>query len=101
MFQIHVDAPGQLRLEGRLDAAQSDRAAEVLWALTGPTTADCAALDYISSAGLGVLVETHKILLKQGHGLRLVNVSPRVHSVFRMARLDAIFGLAPTPGGPV
>lgn len=99
MFQIHTDAPGLLRLDGRLDASQAEHAAEVLWALTGPTTADCTALDYISSAGLGVLVEAHKRLLARGHGLRLVHVSPRVHSVFRMARLDGIFGLDPAPGG--
>jgi anti-sigma B factor antagonist len=93
MFQIHLDAPGRARLVGRLDASQSDTALDTLSALPGPLVLDCAQLDYISSAGIGALIETYKRLHKGGHRLRLENVTPRIRSVFRLANLDTVLDI--------
>lgn len=87
-FEIEVGADGTVRLSGRFDASQAERAAAALAALDGPAVADCAGLEYISSAGLSVLILTHKRLLGAGHGLRLVNLQPRVRNVLRYAGLD-------------
>lgn len=88
MFEIAVDSQGIVRLSGRFDASQTDRASEILDPLGGNLTVDCADLEYISSAGLSVLIVTHKRLMGQGAGLRLRNLRPRVRNVFAYAGLD-------------
>ena len=87
MFEIEIRDQGNILLRGRLDASEAEKAIGVLRGLPGPITADCSELDYISSAGIGVLVETHKRLLDAGKGLTLPNLSPRVKNVFMYAGL--------------
>jgi anti-sigma B factor antagonist len=48
-------------------------------------------LEYISSAGLGVLLRTQKRLLQSGGGLRLVNPSRHIRDIFRYSGFDRIF----------
>jgi anti-sigma B factor antagonist len=90
MFDIQVADGGQVKISGRLDAAQADRARDALGRLPGPVVIDCSELEYISSAGLGVLVQTFKRLNDTGSGLRLVRLTPRVRNVFTLSGLDRI-----------
>ncbi len=90
MFHVQAGGEGVVRLVGRLDAAEADGAMAALSGLEPPLTADCAELDYISSAGLGVIMETYKRLHRLGHSLRLINVPPRIRNVFRYAGLDRV-----------
>lgn len=92
-FEIQQQGDGLVKLSGRLDAAQADRAKEALGALNGPATIDLADLDYVSSAGLGVLVMTYKRLLDLGHPLRITNLKPRIRSIFVYAGLDKVLRL--------
>jgi stage II sporulation protein AA (anti-sigma F factor antagonist) len=94
MFEIRVAPDGQVFVSGRLDAAESEHARTVFRGLSRPTTVDCAALDYISSAGIAVIIEAYKRLSGGGHALRLVNVTPRVKNVFVYAGLDKLLGIA-------
>jgi anti-sigma B factor antagonist len=87
MFEIQAPAEGEIALKGRLDAAAAEKALETLRAISASMTADCSELEYISSAGIGVIVETHKRLLDAGHSLKLVNLTPRVRNVFTYAGL--------------
>jgi anti-sigma B factor antagonist len=87
MFEIEIRDPGSVLLRGRLDASEAEKAIEVLRGIPGPITADCSELEYISSAGIGVLVETHKRLLDTGQALTLKNLTPRVRNVFTYAGL--------------
>ena len=87
MFEIKSAGKGEIALRGRLDAAEAEKALETLRAISAPTTADCSELEYISSAGIGVIVETHKRLLDAGHSLKLVKLTPRVRNVFTYAGL--------------
>lgn len=91
MFEIREGAQGVIVLEGRLDAAQCERALRYLDAVAEPHVLDLAGLQYISSAGLGVLLKTQKRVMAQGRGLRLVNVGPHIHDIFRYAGFDRIF----------
>lgn len=93
MFEIDAHEDGHIALRGRLDASQVESARPRFDALTGTVTADLAQLDYISSAGLGLFVRTHKRLNGSGHALKLVNPTPHVRNVFHYAGLDKIFGL--------
>lgn len=90
MFAMQVEPDGIVRLSGRLDASEADRAIDGLDTITGPVTLDCSNLEYISSAGLSVVLVTHKRLRAAGHALRLTNLQPRVRNVFTFAGLHRI-----------
>ena len=93
MFEVRVVSVGLASLAGRLDAAEAEKARRTLDALSGPLVLDCAELDYVSSAGIGLLVETYKRLHQSGQTLRLVNLLPRVRNVFAYAGLDRVLTL--------
>ncbi len=90
MLEIRNSSPGLVHLVGRLDAAESEHVDRALKALSGPLMLDCSELDYISSAGLGVLIEAHKRLAAAGQGLTLSNLNPRVRNIFAYAGLDRL-----------
>jgi anti-sigma B factor antagonist len=92
MFTIAVNETGVIELTGRLDAAQTERAREVFNRLSDSAVVDMQHLDYISSAGLGVLLATQQRLAREGgKGLRLVHMNKMIRDVFRIARFDLIF----------
>jgi anti-sigma B factor antagonist len=93
MFEIQVEPGGRVKLAGRLDAAQADKAKEALDTVRESATLDLTDLDYVSSAGLGVLVQTFKRLRDSGHAFRLTNLKPRIRSVFVYAGLDKVLQL--------
>jgi len=73
-----------IALEGRLDTTTApDLEKELKTSLDGVTdlTLDLTNLDYISSAGLRVLLSTHKTMMKQGQ-MKLTNASDIVKEVF-------------------
>lgn len=90
MFEMRWEGAGNLKLVGRLDAAAAEGAMPALKDLATPLTVDFAALEYISSAGLGVIMEMYKQLRGRGLTLRLVNLSPHVRNVFRYSGLDRV-----------
>ena len=92
MFEIK-SKEDRLILCGRLDASQVDKAIDILNQVEGTTTIDLSELEYVSSAGLGVLVATQKRLMDKGGSLQLVNLTPHVRSVFHYASLNKIFPL--------
>ena len=76
---------------GRLDAAQAPRAQEFLDGVMDQCILDMGALEYISSAGLGVLLRTHKRLMAGGGGLKLVNVNHHISDIFTYSGFDKLF----------
>ena len=98
MIEIRFGNAGVVVVSGRLDAAQAPRAQEFLDQVSGPCVLDMAGLEYISSAGLGVLLKTQKRLMAAGSGIRLVNVNPHVKDIFRYSGMDKIFQVAAGPG---
>jgi anti-sigma B factor antagonist len=91
MFDIRLGEQGEVVCEGRLDASQAVRAQAFLDALPAPDVIDLSRLEYISSAGLGVLLRTQKRVLQTGGGLRLVKVSRHIRDIFRYSGFDRIF----------
>lgn len=91
MLDIEHAPDGALRLAGRLDAAQAPKLQAALDVLSGPTRLDLGRLDYVSSAGLGVLLKTQKRLSAAGAGLTLFNVGPHIMDIFRYSGFDQIF----------
>ena len=98
MFEIEMTEGGILSVEGRLDAAQSVKAQEFLDRVDGQCVLDLSGLEYISSAGLGVLLKTHKRLMGSGSGIKLVNVNHHIHDIFRYSGFDKLFEIVPAAG---
>ena len=91
MIEIELTSSGAIRLAGRLDAAQADRAQGFLDEVEGLVVLDLLELEYISSAGLGVLLKTHKRMISLGSGLRLVNVNKHTMDIFGYSGFDKLF----------
>jgi anti-sigma B factor antagonist len=91
MFQIGIGEAGTVVAEGRLDAANAPHAQEFLDETTGTCVLDLGKVDYISSAGLGVLLRTHKRLMREGQGLKLINVHNHINDIFMYSGFDKLF----------
>lgn len=91
MFDAIQGDDGRVAFTGRLDAAQSPKAQAFLDALADPGPIDVSGLEYVSSAGLGVLLRTHKRLMASGGKLRLVNVGNHIFDIFRYSGFDQLF----------
>lgn len=98
MFEIGRGAAGEVVLKGRLDAAQCEKALQFFDAVADPHVVDFAGLDYVSSAGLGVLLKTQKRAMQAGRGLKLVNVNKHIFDIFRYAGFDRIFDIEKAGG---
>jgi anti-sigma B factor antagonist len=91
MFEIGFTPGGDVAVSGRLDAAQAQKAQEFLDQVEGRCVIDMAQLEYVSSAGLGVLLRTHKRLMTAGPGLELINVNKHIVDIFRYSGFDRLF----------
>lgn len=91
MLEIRNGSNDTIVLTGRFDASQVEKAKAFFSQISETRTLDFADLDYISSAGLGILLATQKKLSEGGHALRLVNVNPHIRDVFHFSGFDQIF----------
>lgn len=91
MMTIDFGSGGAIEIVGRLDAAQAPVAQAFLDRVNGTVTLDCGRLDYISSAGLGVLLKTQKRLLASAGKLRLASVNLHVKDILDYSGFDQIF----------
>ena len=97
MLSIEPGAPGTVRIAGRFDAAQCQTVRAYLDKLEGTVTLDCGRLEYISSAGLGVLLKTQKQLMAAAGKLRLVGLNRHLCDIFKYSGFDQIFEIEPLP----
>lgn len=91
MFTVTVKGKNVVALRGRLDASQVEVARQEFDKITESALIDFKELEYISSAGLGILFAAQKRLKSEGHGLKLVNLNNHIRDVFRYARFEMIF----------
>ena len=56
-------------------------------------TLDLSDLDYIDSAGLGILVGVFKRLDEKGLSLRVVNSNDYIKKLFRITKLETLFAV--------
>ncbi len=91
MFDIKIDSGNEVYLSGRFDASQKERALEVFSIIQGTHQVNFKDLDYISSAGLSVLLITQKRLKGDGHQLILKNMSKHIQEIFHYSGFDKIF----------
>jgi anti-sigma B factor antagonist len=91
MFEIEQGDNGRVVFRGRLDAAQCPKAQAFLDAAPQASEFDFGGLEYISSAGLGVLLRAHKKAMAGGGKLRLVQVNNHIFDIFRYSGFDQLF----------
>jgi anti-sigma B factor antagonist len=97
MLAIDYRSDGVVVVSGRFDAAQAPAAQAFLDKVQGTATLDCTGVEYISSAGLGVLLKTQKRLLASGGKLRLVGLSRHLQDIFLYSGFDQLFEIEPAP----
>lgn len=97
MLNIEFGSTGEVRLSGRLDAVEAQSALTFLEKVGGTVVVDCSGLEYISSAGLGVLLKTQKRLAGAAGGLRLVSVNHHIRDIFKYSGFDQIFQIESAP----
>lgn len=81
-----------LQLEGRLDTATSPQLEEDLKGVLEQAkniTMDFANLEYISSAGLRVLLSTQKAVMNDG-GMKVINVNDTIMEIFEVTGFSDI-----------
>ena len=91
MLEIDRINHNEIQLKGHFDASQAEKASAVFDTLESSSTVRFDHLDYISSAGLSVLLYTQQRLSKVGGILRLTGMNPHVRMVFEYAGFDQIF----------
>ena len=91
MFEIRRGTNGEVLLSGRLDAAQVDRVREELKDQATSCEVNFERLDYISSAGMGVLLGVQKRLSTSGQGLILTHMNRHIRELFTIAGFHHIF----------
>lgn len=91
MFDITLQDQNEILISGRFDAAQVDKVRGVLDAVADDCTVNFQNLEYISSAGLGSLLNLYTRLKGAGHSVRLKNLNKHVREVFKYSKLDGVF----------
>jgi anti-sigma B factor antagonist len=82
---------GEIMIGGRFDASQTEKARSFLAGIETSMVVDLKNMDYISSAGLGVLLMTQKRLHEAGCRLKLKNMNKHIRDVFMFSGFDQIF----------
>ena len=91
MFEIRRAENGDIVLSGRLDASQAQRARDFLGTITESCAVDFSDLEYVSSLGLGVLLEAQRRLTETGHALKLTRLNDHLQNIFKLAGFYTIF----------
>lgn len=91
MLEVSISESGEVLLKGRFDAAQAPKAKEAFDKIQESCTVNFGELEYISSAGLGVLLGAQKRLSETGKSLKLINMNKHIQDVFRYAGFDTVF----------
>ena len=91
MFNARISDEGEIILVGSFDASQTEQARTFFETVTTSRVVNFKDLEYISSAGLGVLLATQKRLSQSGNGLTFINMNTHIRDVFRYSGFDKIF----------
>lgn len=93
MFEIHRGDNDEILLSGRLDASQVEVVRDELKNLKKSCVVDFKDLEYISSAGMGVLLGVQKRLADSGQSLTLTHMNRHIREIFRIAGFDNVFSI--------
>ncbi|MFJ3770017.1 STAS domain-containing protein [Streptomyces sp. NPDC090082] len=86
---------GELDFESMVQLDEAGQEALALGRGAGPVVADCAAMAFCDSSGIGALLRLMQPLAEQGRVLRLAGVPAAVARLFAITGLDRIFEVHP------
>lgn len=87
-----------IAVDGRIDSTTSKQLEDMLperVQATPRVLLDMGAVQYVSSAGLRVLLKAAKSARGTGHDLVLTGLLPQVHEVFQVIGFDSLFRILP------
>lgn len=94
MFTITKAENNIIHMSGIFDSSCAEKAKEVLYSVTSSCTLDCSGLDYISSAGLGVLIATYKHISENGGEIELINVGDNIKNILFTVHFEKFFNIS-------
>jgi anti-sigma B factor antagonist len=87
-----------IAVDGRIDSTTSKQLEDILperVQLTQRVLLDMSDVQYVSSAGLRVMLKAAKFARSTGHDLMLTGLLPQVHEVFQVIGFDSLFRILP------
>ncbi len=93
MFNISLQNSDEIMLSGSFNAAEAEKAEQVLGKVNNNCTLNFKDLVYISSAGLGSVLNLHVRLKNNGHSIKLTNLNKHVREVFKYSGLDKVLSI--------
>ena len=92
MFEIEYNVETQtVHIAGKFEASKIMECQEVLDNIETSINIDMSKLEYICSAGIGVLVMTYSRLEDLGEKVSLSNLNSHITKVFQISLLDTVF----------
>jgi anti-anti-sigma factor len=93
----------EIRVTGPLDAAEVTRMqplmADAVALRPNHLVVDLSECDAVDAASIGFLVDAHRAVWRDGGRMSLHGVSPRVHRILEIARVDRVLHTATAPAG--
>ncbi len=94
MFQVEYNRDAQtLFLSGNFDAQKADEVKELFEKVDNSITVDMSGLDFICSAGIGIMIMAYRKLKEQGKDICLINLNEHIKQVFKVSLLDKVFNI--------
>jgi anti-anti-sigma factor len=86
-------------VSGDIDVATVPAIRELLSTLDGDVAIDCAAVTFLDSAGIGLLIGAHAARSEHGHRLTIRKLSPMSFNVLKITGLTDVLHIeeSPTP----
>lgn len=92
MFDINYnDETRIITMQGTFEASQAEECQDVFDQVKDSVTVDMSNLEFICSAGIGILVMTYNRLNEIGEKIHLKNLNDHIKKVFELSLLDTIF----------
>jgi anti-sigma B factor antagonist len=94
MFNIKYDLDSQkVSMSGQFEASKVKECKDILDNINETFTIDMSELDFICSAGIGILVLTYSRLKDSGNKMVLTNLNSNISTVFKISLLDTVFDI--------
>ena len=88
---VVVDVSGKITLGDGGDMMLKDKLRSLMQQGHRKLLLNLADVSYVDSAGLGAIVQSYTTVTKQGGGLKLVNMTKRIHDLLAITKLLTVF----------
>jgi len=94
MFQVDFnEKTNTIILIGNLEASKAEEVKMLLEKVEDTVIVDMSNLEFICSAGIGIMVMTYRKLKEKGKDIHLINLNDHIKKVFEVSMLDKVFNI--------